>query len=87
MSAENVTESAEFRLHIRNLLYDYAITHLTTNYLTYTEDFVSEVRNLSSQPLTCVLNLFYQVCCISAASSAPRSVLARSFSRAISDPL
>lgn len=48
MSAENTTESIEFRLHIRNLLYNYATTHLITDYLTYTEDFVSEVSKFAS---------------------------------------
>lgn len=43
MSAENVPESPEFRIHVQNLLHNYAITHLTTNYLTLTEDFVCEV--------------------------------------------
>ncbi len=87
MNAENITESAEFRLRIRDLLYDYAITHLTTNYLTYTEDFVSEVRKFEPTAVDILLNLFRQVCGISAASSAPRSILARSFSRTISNPL
>lgn len=38
-------EDYELRLrqHIRNLLLDYALTHLTTNYVTFTQDAVSEV--------------------------------------------
>ncbi|KJA28295.1 hypothetical protein HYPSUDRAFT_692407 [Hypholoma sublateritium FD-334 SS-4] len=52
MSAENTAESVEFGLHIRNLLHNYATTHLTTDYLTYTEDFVSEfVGYLQPVPL------------------------------------
>lgn len=31
------------RAHIRNLLLDYALAHLTTNYETSTEDSVAEV--------------------------------------------
>jgi len=37
-------DSPELRLHIRNLLYEYSLLHCTTNYLTFTEDLVSEVR-------------------------------------------
>jgi hypothetical protein len=37
------SKSAEFRDHIRNLLYEYSITHYTTNYIEYTEDLVWEV--------------------------------------------
>ncbi|EPQ50101.1 hypothetical protein GLOTRDRAFT_134253 [Gloeophyllum trabeum ATCC 11539] len=38
-------EDYELRLrqHIRNLLLDYALTHLTTNYVTFTQDAVSEL--------------------------------------------
>ncbi|KAF8971848.1 hypothetical protein BDZ97DRAFT_1913740 [Flammula alnicola] len=47
------TESAEFRLHIRNLLYKYSVSHYTTNYLTFTEDLVSEfIEDLKPIPLT-----------------------------------
>jgi hypothetical protein len=31
------------RAHIRNLLLDYALTHLTTDYLKFTEDAVYQV--------------------------------------------
>jgi len=39
-----LNDSPELRSHIRNLLYDYSKLHCTTNYLTFTEDLVSEVR-------------------------------------------
>ncbi|KAF9478879.1 hypothetical protein BDN70DRAFT_807870 [Pholiota conissans] len=46
-------ESEEFSLHIRRLLYNYSLTHLTTNYLTYTENLVSEfIEYLQPIPLT-----------------------------------
>ncbi|KAF8174930.1 hypothetical protein BJ912DRAFT_858120 [Pholiota molesta] len=49
----DITESAEFRLHIHRLLYNYAIAHLTTNYLTFTENLVSEfIEYLQPVPLT-----------------------------------
>ncbi|PPQ89986.1 hypothetical protein CVT25_009626 [Psilocybe cyanescens] len=44
MSNEYQFESPEFRQHIRALLYEYSVTHYTTNYITFTEDMVSEVR-------------------------------------------
>ncbi|KIM38160.1 hypothetical protein M413DRAFT_30301 [Hebeloma cylindrosporum] len=48
-----VTDSPELRLHIRNLLHDYSLSHYTTNYLTFTEDLVSEfIEDLKPIPLT-----------------------------------
>lgn len=35
------------RTHIRTLLLDYAFTHLTVNYVQYTEEAVSQVSELS----------------------------------------
>lgn len=32
------------RLHIRKLLLQYSITHLTTDYVQFTQDAVSDVR-------------------------------------------
>ena len=40
--ATNERELA-LRAHIRTLLLSYALTHLTVNYVEYTEDFVSRV--------------------------------------------
>lgn len=34
----------QLRSHIRNLLFDYAKTHLTTDYIVWTEEAVSEVQ-------------------------------------------
>ncbi|KDR85963.1 hypothetical protein GALMADRAFT_132579 [Galerina marginata CBS 339.88] len=52
MSTDHL-ESAEFRLHIRSLLYEYSISHYTTNYVTFTEDLVSEfLEGLKPVPLT-----------------------------------
>jgi hypothetical protein len=34
----------ELRAHVRYLLFDYARAHLTKDYLTFSEDAVSEVR-------------------------------------------
>lgn len=36
------------RAHIRTLLLDYAFTHLTVNYVQYTEDAVSQVSEVST---------------------------------------
>lgn len=36
-------ESLRFRAHLHNLLYDYVKKHCTVDYLTFTEDLVSEV--------------------------------------------
>ncbi|KAH9486089.1 hypothetical protein JR316_0000153 [Psilocybe cubensis] len=53
MSADACFESAEFRQHIRALLYEYIITHCTTDYLTFTEGLVSEfLQDLKPVPLT-----------------------------------
>lgn len=38
----NAREQA-LRAHIRSLLHNYALTHLTINYVNYTEDLVAEV--------------------------------------------
>ncbi|KDQ63007.1 hypothetical protein JAAARDRAFT_202531 [Jaapia argillacea MUCL 33604] len=35
------------RAHIHNLLYDYALTHLTTNYITFTQEAVTELLTQS----------------------------------------
>jgi len=51
-------DSPELRSHIRNLLYDYSKLHCTTNYLTFTEDLVSEVR-MSVEPLIPYLTLHW----------------------------
>ena len=37
-------EERALREHIRNILYEYAVTHLTTDYVQFTEDAVSEVK-------------------------------------------
>ena len=37
-------DTEELRHHIHHLLHDYSKTHLTTNYIDFTEDLVSEVR-------------------------------------------
>ena len=34
----------QLRVHIRNLLFDYAKTHLTVDYIAWTEEAVSEVQ-------------------------------------------
>lgn len=34
------------RTHIRDLLLNYSLTHLATNYVTWTQDTVNEVRLL-----------------------------------------
>ena len=36
-------DTEELRHHIHHLLRDYSRTHLTTNYIDFTEDLVSEV--------------------------------------------
>ena len=41
MSEDN---EIELRAHIRHLLLDYALTHLTTDYVVYTHSAVAEVR-------------------------------------------
>ncbi|KZT30993.1 hypothetical protein NEOLEDRAFT_1238155 [Neolentinus lepideus HHB14362 ss-1] len=48
METAQAMDSAEvyelkFRQHIRNLLLDYSLTHLTTNYVTFTQDAVAEL--------------------------------------------
>ena len=43
MSEDN---EIELRAHIRHLLLDYALTHLTTDYVVYTQSAVAEVRIL-----------------------------------------
>jgi hypothetical protein len=43
-------EELALRAHIRNLLLDYALTHLTTNYITFTEDKVDEVSPSHRNP-------------------------------------
>ncbi|TFK32113.1 hypothetical protein BDQ12DRAFT_728943 [Crucibulum laeve] len=40
-------EDPQFRRHIRSLLYEYALTHLTTDYIQFTEDAVSELLSQS----------------------------------------
>ena len=37
-------DTEELRHHIHHLLRDYARTHITTNYIDFTENLVSEVR-------------------------------------------
>jgi len=44
MSVIDQHESSEFQLHIRNLLYEYSRSYLTTDYVTFTENVVAEVR-------------------------------------------
>ena len=34
----------ELRAHIRSLLLQYALTHLATNYVSWTQETVTEVR-------------------------------------------
>ena len=36
----------ELRVHIRSLLLDYVLTHLATNYVTWTQDAVTDVRTM-----------------------------------------
>jgi len=43
MSA-NLLDSLKFRLHVRNILQAYVKQHCTKDYLTFTEDVLSEVR-------------------------------------------
>jgi hypothetical protein len=38
-------ESLRFRVHVRNLLYDYVKKHCTVDYLTFTDGLVSEVSS------------------------------------------
>ncbi len=46
MDVNGDDEECALREHIRNILYEYAVTHLTTNYIQFTEDAVSEVRDI-----------------------------------------
>lgn len=47
------THEIELRAHIRNLLFDYTKIHLTTDYITFTENIVSQVTtNLLTRFLT-----------------------------------
>lgn len=39
----NSSRELALRAHIRNLLLDYSLTYLTTDYVTFTENAVSEV--------------------------------------------
>ncbi|KIM38185.1 hypothetical protein M413DRAFT_12911 [Hebeloma cylindrosporum] len=51
--ADYVSDSPELRLHLRNLLHDYSLSHYMTNYLTFTEDLASEfIEDLKPIPLT-----------------------------------
>ncbi|KAK0190642.1 hypothetical protein F5146DRAFT_1223500 [Armillaria mellea] len=43
MDANGDEEERALREHIRNILYEYAVTHLTTDYVQFTEDAVSEL--------------------------------------------
>ena len=52
MESEQTRELA-LRTHIRNLLLNYSLTHLATNYVTWTQDTVNEVRLLLVFPLEC----------------------------------
>ncbi|KAF8902229.1 hypothetical protein CPB84DRAFT_1776261 [Gymnopilus junonius] len=46
-------ESTEFKQHIRNLLYEYSLTYLTTNHVVFTEDLAAEcIQRLKPIPLT-----------------------------------
>jgi len=45
MNTNSTLESLKFRLHVRNLLYDYFKQHCTKDYLTFTEDLLSEVQS------------------------------------------
>lgn len=36
-------DDIEQRIHIRNLLHNFALTHLTTDYTEFTEEAVTEV--------------------------------------------
>ncbi|KAK0453955.1 hypothetical protein EV421DRAFT_1767502 [Armillaria borealis] len=51
MDVNGNDEECALREHIRNILYEYAITHLTTDYIQFTEDAISE---LLSQALVVV---------------------------------
>jgi hypothetical protein len=42
-SMTHLNRELALRAHIRNLLLDYALTHLTTDYLKFTEDAVYQV--------------------------------------------
>ncbi|KAH8094623.1 hypothetical protein BXZ70DRAFT_349343 [Cristinia sonorae] len=50
---DNTENDAEFALrsHIRTLLLDYALTHLTTDYIAFTEDATNELLASSLQPI------------------------------------
>lgn len=41
----------ELRAHIRGLLLQYALTHLATNYVTWTQEAVTDVRTLTKSLL------------------------------------
>lgn len=40
----NIDQELALRAHIRSQLLEYALTHITTNYITWTEDAVQTVR-------------------------------------------
>ena len=41
-----MSDGETLRAHIQDILLDYALTHLTTNYVEYTEEIVSKVAGL-----------------------------------------
>ncbi|KZT08646.1 uncharacterized protein LAESUDRAFT_600727, partial [Laetiporus sulphureus 93-53] len=44
------------RNHIRKLLFDYALTHLTTDYVAWTHDAVSELLSDTLQPVSTTIS-------------------------------
>ena len=51
-------DTEELRHHIHHLLRDYSRTHLTTNYIDFTEDLVSEVFILFSSYFSIDFSVF-----------------------------
>ena len=44
-------EQDTLRAHIRNLLLDYALTHLTRDYVSYTKNLIAVVRRLADMQI------------------------------------
>ncbi|KAK0230465.1 hypothetical protein IW262DRAFT_1291584 [Armillaria fumosa] len=51
MDVNGNEEECALREHIRNILYEYAVTHLTVDYIQFTEDAVSEVKDILTVPM------------------------------------
>ena len=52
----------ELRTHIRGLLLQYALTHLTTNYVTWTQESVADVSIHSTNCRMMLTYLMYSFC-------------------------